>query len=124
MGMAIALNAYDDIFSDFDERRAHYRRENRRSKVEFLHFTSIGLALSFAANFFVDRFDFLPLFKDFLLIPAWFFVWSGLELFMRNRNEIAKKRKYYDALAAASVAFRDLEAAWPRGGGGSEGHDD
>jgi hypothetical protein len=93
----------------FDERHAHYFGEDRKRKLNSLLFVAIGLALSFAANFFVERFLFFPLIKDFLLIPAWFFVWSGLDLFFKNREEIGRKKNYYIALAGSRTVFRDRE---------------
>ncbi len=167
MDIAIALDAYDDLFSDFDirgygeralskdfldelrvrlrrswakpsltivfllpaaarspsdealiverirafyeERREHYLREDRRAKLSSLLFVGIGLALSVAANIIVERFASLPLFNDFLLIPSWFFVWSGFELFNKNREDIGRKKKYYAALSASTTVFRDIE---------------
>jgi hypothetical protein len=167
MEIAIALDTYDDIFSDFDirgygeralsrdfldelrvrikkagtrsdlsivlliprrrrkpgdeelitrrtraffaERGGHYAREDAKSKWRSALFVAIGLFLSLAANFFAERLAYLPLFKDFLLIPAWFFVWSGLELFVRNRDEIVGKKEYYHALHGSRVEFRDIE---------------
>lgn len=93
----------------FEERQAHYRREDRRRRLSSLLFVSIGLALSCAANFFVQRINSFPLFKDFLLIPAWFFVWSGLELFLKSREEIGRKKKYYSALSESRTAFKSRE---------------
>jgi hypothetical protein len=167
MEIAIALDTYDDLFSDFDirgygeralskdfldelrvrlrrswtrpglnivflipaerrsaadegliverirafyaDRREHYRREDRKAKLSSLLFVAIGLALSVAANLIVERFSSLPLFNDFLLIPSWFFVWSGFELFNKNREEIGRKKKYYAALSESRTSFRDIE---------------
>jgi hypothetical protein len=167
MEIAIALDTYDDLFSDFDirgygeralsrdfldelrvrlrrfgtkpgfdilflvpaerrneadekliierirlfyaDRREHYRREDERVKRRALSFVAIGLALSVAANFVAGRFDSLPLFNDFILIPSWFFVWSGFEALIKNREEIGKKRKYYHALSESRTSFRAIE---------------
>jgi hypothetical protein len=165
MEVAIALDTYDDLFSDFDirgygeralskdfldelrvrlrkywprpdlaivllvpsaerdreaealivsridryfvEGRDKYERASRRGWLTALLFVSAGLVLSLAANLIVERFSFLPLFKDFLLVPSWFFVWSGFDLVV-NRDDIGKKRRYYKALSSASILFRDL----------------
>jgi hypothetical protein len=166
--IAIALDAYDDLFSDFDirsyeeralskdfldelrvrlrwhlgkpdlsimflvpaarrspgdealiagrlrdffvERRDHTAHEDKKAKLKSLAFVAIGLTLSVAANLFAKRVDFLPLFNDFLLIPSWFFVWSGFDCFLK-REELGRKRKYYIALSSARVAFKGIEAA-------------
>ena len=167
MEIAIALDTYDDLFSDFDirdygeralskdfldelrlrlrrawekgdlsivllsrrrrgwanvrrssssglaqvdlERRDHYRREDKRAKLKALCFIAVGLALSIAANVIVERFSFLPLFKDFLLIPAWFFVWSGFDFLIKG-EDIRRKKRYYAALSASRTVFRERRA--------------
>jgi hypothetical protein len=167
MEIAIALDTYDDLFSDFDirgygvralskdfldelrirlrrawtkpdlnvvlllpagvrnaadegliverirafyaDRREHYLREDKKAKLNSLLFVAIGLALSVAANVIVERIAALPLFNDFLLIPSWFFVWSGFELFNKSREEIGRKKKYYAALSDSRTTFRDIE---------------
>jgi hypothetical protein len=164
MEIAIALDAYDDLFSDFDirdygeralskdfldelrlrlrrawekgdlsivllipaakrmgeyetliverigkfylERRDHYRREDKKAKLRSLFFISIGLALSIAANVIVERFSFLPLLKDFLLIPSWFFVWSGFDFLIKG-EDIRRKKRYYTSLSASRTVFRE-----------------
>jgi hypothetical protein len=162
MEIAIALDAYDDLFSDFDirgyevralskdfldelrvrlrrhwgksdlsivfylpaalrgereeglivkrlsdffaERRDHNAREDRKAKLKSLLFVAVGLALSIAANLFAQHVDFLPLFNDFLLIPSWFFVWSGFDYFIK-REELGAKKKYYAAVSRAARAL-------------------
>jgi hypothetical protein len=90
----------------YQERSLHYRAECRRATGKTILFIVIGLALSVLANLVAGRFDFLPLFNEFLLIPAWFFVWSGLDL-LGKRAEIDHKRRYYGALSASGIEFRD-----------------
>jgi hypothetical protein len=90
----------------FSERQERYREKDRRAKRRSLIYVIIGLVLSVAANFFVWRFEPLPLFRDFLLIPSWFFVWSGFELFIKSRDEIGQKKKYYAALSGSLIEFR------------------
>lgn len=166
MEIAIALDTYDDLFSDFDvrgyaeralskdfldelyirlrrhwnqpdldivflisaagrevedekliierlsqfriERRDHNLTEGKKARLKALLFVAIGLALSVAANVVVERFDFIPLSKDFLLIPSWFFVWSGFDLFIK-RGEFGQKKRYYAALSRARIAFRGID---------------
>ena len=93
----------------FADRHSHYCREDRSTKLRFIAYTAIGLGLSFAANFLVERLHFFPLLKDFILIPSWFFVWSGLELLLKNRAEIHRKLALYTALSVSRTSFGDLE---------------
>ncbi len=93
----------------FAERRGIYARKDRRAKLRALLFVTTGVAFSFAANYLVGRLSSLPLIKDFLLIPAWFFVWSGLEMLLKNRDEMLDKSRYYAALSGAEASFRDRE---------------
>jgi hypothetical protein len=94
----------------YADRREHYRREDGKSKRRSLAFIAIGLALSVAANFIVGRLGFFPLFNDFILIPSWFFVWSGFEALIKNRDEIGRKKKYYAALYESRTSFRAIES--------------
>jgi hypothetical protein len=105
--------------SFFAERREHYLREDKKAKRKSFLFVIVGLALSVAANIVAESFVSLPLFNDFILIPSWFFVWSGFELFNKNRDEIGWKKRYYAALSDSRAAFRDIEGyrlrvAFPR----------
>jgi hypothetical protein len=94
----------------FSDRREHYRREDGKSKRRAFAFIAIGLALSIAANVIVERFDSLPLFGDFILIPSWFFVWSGFEALIKNRDELGRKKKYYAVLYESRTSFRAIES--------------
>jgi hypothetical protein len=93
----------------FEERHAYYARQNRGNRFRSILYIAAGLALSLVANLIQRRLTSFPLFSDFLLIPAWFFVWNGLELFLKNRKEAAGKEAYYAALSSAKKAFRDME---------------
>jgi hypothetical protein len=93
----------------FAERRAHHLREDVRARRNSLLFVAMGLALSLAANFLVERLGFWPLFRDFVLIPAWFFVWNGLDLFFKNRREVGRQKDYYATLASSRIVFRNVE---------------
>ena len=105
--------------SFFEERRENYFREDRKAKRQSLLYLAVGLVLSIGANLVVERFSFLPLFGDFVLIPSWFFVWSGFDLLITNRKEISRKRKYYEALSSSRTLFRNLEEFGPRPGAGT-----
>jgi hypothetical protein len=92
----------------FAERRDHNAREDKKAKLKSLFFVAVGLALSIIANLFAKQVDFLPLFNDFLLIPSWFFVWSGFDYFIK-REELGDKKRYYAAISRAALSFRGIE---------------
>jgi hypothetical protein len=92
----------------FVERKDHHANDDKKAKLKSLVYVAIGLGLSVAASLFARYVNFLPLFNDFLLIPSWFFVWSGFDCFLK-REEFGRKKKYYLALSACGLAFRDLE---------------
>lgn len=95
--------------SFFQERRTYYRKENRRTLLSSLLLVGIGLGLALGANLLANRSGAPSLLGDFLLIPAWFFVWNGLELLIKNRREISRKGEYYGLLCGARLEFSDRE---------------
>ena len=97
------------LASFFRERQSYYRRENQRTLLTSLLLVAVGLGLALGANLLVDRPEVPSLLSDFLLIPAWFFVWNGLELLIKNRREISRKGDYYSLLCGARLEFRDRE---------------
>lgn len=99
----------DRLRSFFAEREASYVRDDRHMLRRGLMFIGIGLGLSVTANFIVDSFLSMPLFNDFLLIPSWFFVWSGFD-FLVKREELRKKKRYYASLLASKIIFRSRRA--------------
>lgn len=99
--------------SFFQERRAYYRKENSRTLLTSLLLVAIGLGLALGANLLANRAGASSLLGDFLLIPAWFFVWNGLELLIKNRREINRKGEYYGQLCGARLEFRDREGFLP-----------
>jgi hypothetical protein len=96
--------------SFYADRREHYHREDGRAKRRSAAFVAIGIALSVAANFAVGYLGLLPLFSDFVLIPSWFFVWSGFDSMIKGREEMGRKKKYYAALSESRTSFRSLES--------------
>lgn len=90
------------------ERRTHYERESRIARMRAVVYVSIGLLLMAAADLLVKRFTESSLFNDFLLIPSWFFVWSGFDI-LAKRGETRGKKKYYDALALSATEFESAE---------------
>ncbi len=95
--------------SFFDGRSLEYRRRAIKSRLTSFLYVVMGLVF-LAAGTLLSRWLSIPvLMENFLLIPAWFFVWSGLELFIRGREEIIAKKDYYSRLAEASTVFMNRE---------------
>lgn len=99
----------DRVKAFFAERQNHYRNEDKRTKMSSFIMIALGFALFFVPNYLVARFSMYPMLKDFLLIPAWFFIWNGLETFIKGRKTISKRREYYATLFSASIAFMGTE---------------
>lgn len=89
----------------FAERKAHYLREDRHILIRGLLFIGVGLVLSVTANYIAEYLLSMPLFDDFLLIPSWFFVWSGFD-YLIKREELRKKKRYYSELIDSKIMFR------------------
>lgn len=47
--------------------------------------------------------------KEFLLIPSWFFVWSGLEKYFEHRKILDKKIAYYSRISKSRIQFESIE---------------
>lgn len=111
----------------FKERHDYHLREDKTAKLKSLLYVMTGLALSVAANLIVEHFAFLPIFNDFVLIPSWFFVWTGFDLLITNRREISVKKRYYATLAGSRTSFRDIEGfagtRYPAAASGGSGPD-
>jgi len=99
----------DRIKAFFAERRNHYRNEDKRAKMSSFIMIALGFALFFVPNYLVARFSMYLMLKDFLLIPAWFFIWNGLETFIKSRRTISKRKEYYATLFSASIVFMGTE---------------
>ncbi|HPE90396.1 MAG TPA: hypothetical protein P5298_13560 [Spirochaetia bacterium] len=102
---AIILDRIREFFALRLERNKAKKRAILFTAVKF---EAIGLLIMLVANY-LARFitDYL---KDFLLIPSWFFVWSGLEKYMYNIRVLDKKIRFYDVLTRSSVTFEGIEA--------------
>ena len=96
--------------SFFSDRSAVYRNRARKSRLTSFLYVTIGLSFLLAGNTLSEFLEFPSLFENFLLIPAWFFVWSGLDQFIHGREEIITKGKYYARLRDAKAMFKDREA--------------
>jgi len=99
---SVILKRMSGFFSD---RYAHYRRKNKNTIIKSAVFVIIGLLLMFIANFFTEKIP--AAFGDFLLIPSWYFVWSGLEQFVESREGIKDKIRYYSKLTDVVKMFKN-----------------
>lgn len=93
----------------FEERYTSYLRQRKKNiaQAAISGLAGVGLLLAaYVLSTFVGN-----LFRDFLLIPSWYLVWTGLEKMIGNGQEIAKKLTYYRALSVASIEFRDKTAS-------------
>jgi len=89
----------------FSYRFTRYRQKDRKIKWLSAIFIGFGLLLLVAANFVHNLIP--TLFADFLLIPSWFFVWSGLEKYISSREKLNRKKRHYGILRVAKYEFRD-----------------
>jgi hypothetical protein len=87
------------------ERYLAYRKKNITIALEALVLGIVGLGFLFLGNA-LNRFA-SGMFRDFLLIPSWYFIWSALERFLGTQRELQKKLNYYKKLSGASVFFSD-----------------
>lgn len=67
----------------------------------------IGIACMFVANF-ISQYT-IEYFKDFMLIPSWFFVWNGLEKYFDHRKILDKKIKYYSFISKSRIRFESIQ---------------
>lgn len=91
---------------DFFKNR--YIRNQRRKKeimVKTIYFECIGILFLFVA-LFLSKYTF-EYFKEFMLIPSWFFVWNGLEKYFDHKKIIDKKITYYSFVSKSSILFED-----------------
>lgn len=91
----------------FNERYSSYCGKRKSNSRQSAVLGLLGLVLLFVANVLSKYIG--NTFRDFLLIPSWYFVWSACEKFFGSRKEIKKKLKYYGILSCSSVAFKDRE---------------
>lgn len=161
MSVQIAIDHYDDLFSDFDIRRYEeryistdflnelrmrtnkllykkeiqiiikidererniddekiiaerlrsffknrYERNLKKKKqiiINAIVLELIGIAFMLIANF-LGKYT-IDYFKEFMLIPAWFFVWNGLDKYIFNKKILEKKAKYYSILNNSRIRF-------------------
>ncbi len=164
MSVQIAIDNYDDLFSDFDirgyeeryfssdflnelrmrtiklfskkeleivfvidktERNAtyeaiisgrlklffnnRYERNNRKRKkllFDAVLLEIVGIAFMLI-TMYLEKYD-LNYFKEFMLIPSWFFIWNGLEKYIYNAKILDKKVAYYSKLKKAAIRFEDI----------------
>jgi hypothetical protein len=83
-----------------------YERNMRKKKQIILNAVVLelfGIAFMLIANF-LGKYA-IDYFKDFMLIPAWFFVWNGLDKYIFNKKVLEKKAKYYSILNNSTIIF-------------------
>jgi len=83
-----------------------YERNMRKKKQIILNAVVLelfGIAFMLIANF-LGKYA-IDYFKDFMLIPAWFFVWNGLDKYIFNKKILEKKAKYYSILNNSTIIF-------------------
>jgi hypothetical protein len=67
----------------------------------------VGIGCMFVANF-LSKYT-IEYFKDFMLIPSWFFVWNGLEKYFDHRKILDKKIKYYSFISESRIRFESMQ---------------
>ena len=161
MSVQIAIDHYDDLFSDFDIRSYEERyistdflNELRMRTSKLMHKKEIQIIIKIDEKerniedekiiaerlriFFKNRYErnlkkkkqivinaivlevigiafmliaiFLGKYtidylKEFMLVPAWFFVWNGLDKYVFNKKVLEKKVKYYSILNNSRIRF-------------------
>jgi hypothetical protein len=71
---------------------------------------SLGLVLLGLAIFSIGQFiihNYAHFYDEFIIIPAWFLTFNGLDEFLVGKPKIAAKKRFYDALNGAKITFRD-----------------
>jgi hypothetical protein len=71
---------------------------------------SLGLVLLGLAIFSVGQFlihNYAQFYDEFIIIPAWFLTFNGLNEFLVEKPKVVAKRRLYDALNGAKITFRD-----------------
>lgn len=97
----------DRLKKFFRIRYERNRRKRNKLLVNSIILELIGIAFMLIANYLGKyAFDY---FKEFMLIPSWFFVWNGLEKYIYNTKILDKKVKYYSLLNNSRIKFENIE---------------
>jgi len=91
----------------FGERYSSYTLKRRKNIAQACVFGALGIGFFLAAQMLSQRVG--NLFRDFLLIPSWYLVWSAFEKIFNMSQEISKKREYYKNLSNAAIEFRNTD---------------
>lgn len=86
--------------------RNRYERNMKKKKQITLNAVILeltGIAFMFIA-ILLGKYT-IDYFKEFMLIPAWFFVWNGLDKYVFNRKLLEKKVNYYSILNNSRIRF-------------------
>ena len=90
----------------FQARLERNRKKRKEMLLKALSLEAIGVAFMILA-YFLSKYapDF---FKDFMLIPSWFFVWNGLDTYFEHRKILLKKISYYSAISKSRIKFDNM----------------
>ncbi len=91
----------------FSERYSSHTLKKRKNILQAGIFSALGVGFFLIANIFSKYVG--NLFRDFLLIPSWYLVWSAFEKIINMNREISKKLRYYKDLSLATIEFKDKE---------------
>lgn len=92
--------------SFFQTRLERNRKKIKEMLLKALLLEAIGVAFLIVA-FFLSKYT-LIFFKDFMLIPSWFFVWNGLDTYFEHRKILLKKITYYSAISKSRIKFDNM----------------
>ncbi len=86
----------------------HERNLNKKINIllRAIVFEIIGILFLFIALFF-SKYTF-EYFKEFMLIPSWFFVWNGLEKYFDHRKIVYKNISYYSMIRKSQIKFESI----------------
>jgi hypothetical protein len=65
----------------------------------------VGLVIFSIGQFIIHNYAYF--FDEFIVIPAWFLTFSGLDKYFVEKPKITSKRRFYEALGSSKVTFRD-----------------
>ncbi len=92
--------------SFFQTRLERNRKKIKEMLLKALLLEAIGVAFLIVA-FFLSKYT-LIFFKDFMLIPSWFFVWNGLDTYFEHKKILLKKITYYSAISKSRIKFDNM----------------
>jgi hypothetical protein len=127
-GITLTLPYYKRVMKDeriIKERLSEYFWNMARywtDKESEIRNYSIGMMLAGLIIFSIGQFiihNYAQFFDEFIVIPAWFLTFSGLDKYLVEKPKMTSKRRFYEALSGAKVSFTDeacfTDAAESRG---------